>query len=74
MVGVGDGWERGWAGSLRSHFAPPGWKNKKGEGLLRGSDCREKPSQMFFKNVYETSVFKVHINGTQTLLHLQLTT
>ena len=32
-----------------------------------------KEKQMFFKNVYETSVFKVHINGTQTLLHLQLT-
>ena len=26
-----------------------------------------KEKQMFFKNVYETSVFKVHINGTQTL-------
>ena len=32
-----------------------------------------KEKQMFFKNVYETSVFKVHINRTQTLLHLQLT-
>ena len=26
-----------------------------------------KEKQMFFKNVYETSVFKVHINRTQTL-------
>ena len=26
-----------------------------------------KEKQMFFKNVYETSVSKVHINGAQTL-------
>ena len=32
-----------------------------------------KKKQMFFKNIYETSVFKVHVSGTQTLLHLQLT-